>query len=90
MSPPRRPQGYRGTSRVGLELTGALVVISLVPMNDPGPMVLLRSGHRPGAAGSGWYDQVNGEIGDICAWHFKKVAGYKVQLEWSNAQNKCV
>jgi hypothetical protein len=40
--------------------------------------------------GSGWYDQVNGEIGDICAWHFKKVAGYKVQLEWSNAQNKCV
>ena len=28
--------------------------------------------------------------GDICAWHFKKVAGYNVQLEWSNAQNKCV
>jgi hypothetical protein len=40
--------------------------------------------------GVGWYDQVEGEIGDICAWHFKKVAGYKVQLEWSNAQNKCV
>jgi hypothetical protein len=40
--------------------------------------------------GAGWYDQINGEIGDICAWHFKKVAGYTVQLEWSNAQNKCV
>ncbi len=40
--------------------------------------------------GSGWYDQVNGEIGDICAWHFKKIAGYTVQMEWSNAQNKCV
>jgi hypothetical protein len=40
--------------------------------------------------GSGWYDQVNGEIGDICAWHFKKVAGYNVQMEWSNAQNKCL
>ncbi|HLH55796.1 MAG TPA: hypothetical protein VKY92_19500 [Verrucomicrobiae bacterium] len=40
--------------------------------------------------GSGWYDQTNGEIGDICAWNFKKVAGYTVQLEWSNNQDKCV
>jgi len=40
--------------------------------------------------GSGWYDNDNGEIGDICAWRFKKVAGYNVQLEWSNAHNKCV
>jgi hypothetical protein len=40
--------------------------------------------------GSGWYDDTNGEIGDICAWHFKSVAGYTVQLEWSNQHNKCV
>jgi hypothetical protein len=40
--------------------------------------------------GDGWYDDVNGEIGDICAWSFKKVAGYTVQLEWSNARGKCV
>lgn len=40
--------------------------------------------------GSGWYDDVNGEIGDICAWNFKKVGGYTVQLEWSNEKNKCV
>jgi hypothetical protein len=40
--------------------------------------------------GKGWYDNVNGEIGDICAWNFKKVAGYNVQMEWSNAQNRCV
>jgi hypothetical protein len=40
--------------------------------------------------GSGWYDDNNGEIGDICAWKTKKVAGYTVQLEWSNAQNACV
>ena len=40
--------------------------------------------------GSGWYDQNNGEIGDICAWNFKKVAGYTVQLEWSNKHKKCV
>ncbi len=40
--------------------------------------------------GSGWYDNANGEIGDICAWNFKSVAGYNVQLEWSNAADKCV
>jgi len=40
--------------------------------------------------GSGWYDNTNGEIGDICAWNFKKVAGYTVQLEWSNKANACV
>jgi hypothetical protein len=40
--------------------------------------------------GSGWYDSHNGEIGDICAWNFKTIAGYTVQLEWSNQQNKCV
>lgn len=39
--------------------------------------------------GAGWYDDKNGEIGDICAWNFKKIAGYTVQLEWSNAQDKC-
>jgi hypothetical protein len=40
--------------------------------------------------GSGWYDKVNGEIGDICAWSFKKLVGYNVQLEWSNKNNKCI
>ena len=40
--------------------------------------------------GSGWYDDNNGEIGDICAWNFKTVAGYTVQLEWSNQQGNCV
>jgi hypothetical protein len=40
--------------------------------------------------GRGWYDNANGEIGDICAWHFKKVGAYNVQLEWSNKANKCI
>ncbi len=40
--------------------------------------------------GSGWYDTANGEIGDICAWNFKTLGGYKVQLEWSNLHNKCI
>ena len=39
--------------------------------------------------GSGWYDDTNGEIGDICAWNFKQMLGYTVQLEWSNQQQKC-
>jgi hypothetical protein len=40
--------------------------------------------------GSGWYDDANGEIGDICAWNFKRIGDYNVQLEWSNKHNKCI
>ena len=40
--------------------------------------------------GTGWYDDHNGEIGDICAWKTKQVAGHTVQLEWSNQANNCV
>jgi hypothetical protein len=40
--------------------------------------------------GNGWYDDANGEIGDICAWQTRKIGNYTVQLEWSNKANKCV
>jgi hypothetical protein len=40
--------------------------------------------------GQGWYDDTNGEIGDICAWTTKKIGKYTVQLEWSNAAGKCL
>lgn len=40
--------------------------------------------------GSGWYDDVHGEIGDICAWQTKKLGNYTVQLEWSNKANACI
>jgi hypothetical protein len=40
--------------------------------------------------GRGWYDDTNGEIGDICAWQTKKIGKYTVQLEWSNSANRCV
>ena len=40
--------------------------------------------------GQGWYDDNNGEIGDICAWRTKKLDQYTVQLEWSNKANACV
>jgi hypothetical protein len=41
----------------------------------------------------GWYDQTNGEIGDICNQFqvsSSNAAGYSVQLVWSNVQNACV
>jgi hypothetical protein len=40
--------------------------------------------------GQGWYDDANGEIGDICAWKTKKLGQYTVQLEWSNTAGACV
>jgi hypothetical protein len=40
--------------------------------------------------GQGWYDDTHGEIGDICAWQTRQLAGYTVQLEWSNRQGQCV
>ncbi len=40
--------------------------------------------------GQGWYDEANGEIGDICAWKTKTIGPYAVQLEWSNKANQCV
>jgi hypothetical protein len=40
--------------------------------------------------GQGWYDDANGEIGDICAWKTKKIGTWTVQLEWSNHDNSCV
>ncbi|MEO8744384.1 MAG: hypothetical protein ABI334_08140 [Candidatus Dormiibacterota bacterium] len=40
--------------------------------------------------GQGWYDDANGEIGDICAWRTKQLGAYTVQLEWSNSAGDCI
>jgi hypothetical protein len=40
--------------------------------------------------GQGWYDDQNGEIGDICAWQTKRLGAYAVQLEWSNRAGRCM
>jgi hypothetical protein len=37
-----------------------------------------------------WYDDTNGEIGDVCAWQNKKLGAYEVQLLWSNRAKACV
>lgn len=39
--------------------------------------------------GQGWYDDTQGEIGDICAWKTKELGKYTVQLEWSNKHERC-
>lgn len=37
-----------------------------------------------------WYDQANGEIGDICAGDPNAtLQGFRIQTEWSNADGKC-
>jgi hypothetical protein len=40
--------------------------------------------------GQGWYDDTNGEIGDICAWKTRQLGNYTIQLEWSNKSNSCL
>lgn len=40
---------------------------------------------------NGWFDSNTGnEIGDICNSSVKKLGGFTVQKEWSNADNDCV
>jgi hypothetical protein len=40
--------------------------------------------------GTGWYDDNNGEIGDICAWQTKTLGPWTIQKEWSNRANACL
>jgi len=40
--------------------------------------------------GQGWYDDSNGETGDICAWKTRTLGGHTIQLEWSNNAGSCV
>jgi hypothetical protein len=40
--------------------------------------------------GQGWYDDTNGEIGDMCAWQNKKLNTFVVQQLWSNRAHGCV
>ena len=37
-----------------------------------------------------WYDNTNGEIGDICNAQQGSICGYTVQAEWSNQSNACI
>jgi hypothetical protein len=65
----------------GLSLTDAITSVSshelCEAITDPIP-------------GQGWYDDQNGEIGDICSWRTKQLSGFTVQLEWSNQAGSCI
>jgi hypothetical protein len=57
----------------------------LESVTDPG--VGLATGNK---APLGWYDQVNGENGDICTAEQATVEGWVVQKTWSNKHNACI
>jgi hypothetical protein len=54
-------------------------------VTDPG--VGLATGN---AAPLAWYDQTNGENGDICVAEESVIQGFTVQKLWSNKYNKCL
>lgn len=70
-------QGCLGGMSAKDSLTSIVTHEIAEAVNDPEP-------------GSGWYDQQNGEIGDICAWQTKTEDGNTVQLLWSNKNNSCI
>jgi hypothetical protein len=44
----------------------------------------------PPAAPMAWYNEANGEIGDICNAQHARQGSFTVQLQWSNTQRRCV
>lgn len=57
---------------------------------DSGQVHHGRHGTNEDPTHEGWYDDSFGEIGDMCAWKFRPLGGYTVQLPWSNAAGACV
>jgi hypothetical protein len=69
------------------DCTGALSVLDALTSTSSHELCEAITDPVPG---QGWYDDKNGEIGDICAWQTKKLGLYTVQLEWSNHSGKCI
>jgi hypothetical protein len=67
--------------------TGALTVLDALTATSSHELCEAITDPVPG---QGWYDDQNGEIGDICAWQKKTLGQYTVQLEWSNQAGKCI
>src|SRR6267378_2342537 len=94
---------YAGTARISATAAGLYYAVVPYPncsgcLGDLQPLDALTSvsSHELAEAvtdpvpGQGWYDDANGEIGDICAWQNKKLGVYEVQLLWSNRAKACV
>jgi hypothetical protein len=67
--------------------TGALAVLDALTSTSSHELCEAITDPVPGR---GWYDDRNGEIGDICAWKTKQLGPYTVQLEWSNQAGNCI
>jgi hypothetical protein len=67
--------------------TGALTVLDALTSTSSHELCEAITDPVPG---QGWYDDQNGEIGDICAWQTRTLGQYTVQLEWSNLAGKCI
>ena len=67
--------------------TGALTVLDALTSTTSHELCEAITDPVPGL---GWYDDNNGEIGDICAWQTRQLDAYTVQLEWSNQAGKCI
>jgi hypothetical protein len=67
--------------------TGGLSVLDALTSTSSHELCEAITDPIPGRA---WYDDANGEIGDLCGWQTKKSGTYTVQLEWSNTANRCV
>jgi hypothetical protein len=67
--------------------TGALTVLDALTSTTSHELCEAITDPIPG---QGWYDDNNGEIGDICAWQTKHLGAYTVQLEWSNQAGSCI
>jgi len=67
--------------------TGALTVLDAITSTTSHELSEAITDPIPG---QGWYDDNNGEIGDICAWQTKQLGPYAVQLEWSNRAGSCL
>ena len=67
--------------------TGALAILDALTSTSSHELC---EGITDPVPGRGWYDDRNGEIGDICAWKTKTLGQYSVQLEWSNQAGRCI
>jgi hypothetical protein len=67
--------------------TGSLAVLDALTSTSSHELCEANTDPVPG---QGWYDDANGEIGDICAWKTKQIGAYTVQLEWSNQAGQCI
>ena len=82
----RRARGVIGNATAGI----VVMALALLPALTSTSSHELSEAITDPIPGQGWYDDNNGEIGDICAWKTKQLGSFTIQLEWSNSANNCI